>query len=218
MKKLNQNGFSVVEGLLIFVIVGIIGGVGLYVNNKIINDDTGKPLGDTTQKLEKEKETEPKPKSENETASWTLFTSSKNWSMKIPDGWKLYTDQSSSGLTAYSSLKYSSGTKATITKTSSGRGGPFILNTGNYAAGDPATANPSYLTNESVFKASNVEGRKYSGVLKEDIPMEGSKGDTIYRYVFVKNSRAVIISHYQAKGNSSILTELESALATLKLN
>ena len=31
MKKLNNRGFAVLEGLLILVIVGIVGGVGWYV-------------------------------------------------------------------------------------------------------------------------------------------------------------------------------------------
>lgn len=34
MKKLNNKGFSVVEGLLILIIVGIIGGVGYFVYNQ----------------------------------------------------------------------------------------------------------------------------------------------------------------------------------------
>src|SRR5690606_5243138 len=123
-------------------------------------------------------------KAVDETQNWTLFTSSKGWQLKVPDGWKLYTDTASSGLTAYSSLEYKSGTRATIKKTSSGRGGPFVLNTGNYAAGDPATEQPDYLTDETVFKAKNVEGRRYAGTLKEDVPMHGSKGDTFYWYVF----------------------------------
>jgi hypothetical protein len=124
---------------------------------------------------------------------------------------------SSNGLTDYATLTYKPGTKAVIEKTSAGRGGPFVLNVATYVAGDPATENPAYLTEQTDFKAKNVDGKKYSAVLKEDIPMEGSKGDTVYRYVFVKNGKSVVVNSWQAKGATSIIPQLEKALSTLEI-
>lgn len=47
MKRLNSNGFGLIEGLLIFIIIAIIGGLGLYIYRSSSNDDNA--LGTTTQ-------------------------------------------------------------------------------------------------------------------------------------------------------------------------
>lgn len=217
----NQSGIAHFAAISLVVVVVVIGFVGWKVwdnkhsksSNSSANDSSTKKTSELTTTNSADAK-----KTIDETADWLTFTSSKGWNVKVPDGWKLITNNSSDGLTAYSALTYKAGTKATVEKSGSGRGGPFVLNTANNAAGDPATANPDYLTTEAVFNGKNVEGRKYSGVLKEDVPMEGSKGDTIYRYVFVKNSKSVIFMHQQPKDSASIIAELEKSLATLEIN
>jgi hypothetical protein len=74
----NQNGFSVIEGLLILVIVGILGGVGWYVwdSNKKSNDIYDKTDNNITAK------SSPKPEAiEDE--------------LKIPENWTVYEDKDS---------------------------------------------------------------------------------------------------------------------------
>lgn len=210
MKKLSRNsaGFSAMKGLLIVVIVALVGFVGWYVWHSTAT---------TQQSTQSEDETKKSTQSEDETKNWTVFTSSKGWKLKVPDGWKLYTDSASTGLTAFSSLlEYKPGTRAVIEKTDFGRGGPFVFDTGNFAAGDLSAEKPDYLTEETVFKARNAEGKRYTGTLKEDMEMVGFKGDIIYWYVFIKPAKFTIFYHTQAKGAKSILTELEKSISTLE--
>ncbi len=60
----------------------------------------------TTQKgQETDSATQPDPAAD-ETQNWISFSSSKGWTLKIPDGWELYTDATATGLTAYTPLEY----------------------------------------------------------------------------------------------------------------
>ncbi len=72
MKKLSQNGFTAVEGLLILVIVGIIGGVGWFVWN---NRSAGvKPAAD---------------KSSQSIKAVSAKDTTKTFSYSYPSSWKL---------------------------------------------------------------------------------------------------------------------------------
>lgn len=85
MKKLNQKGFGVVEGLLIFVALAIVAGTGFYVYNKVKNDQTGKPSGDTTQKINKENKAETKSQKSDPNSDHLVV---KEWGIrfKVPGG------------------------------------------------------------------------------------------------------------------------------------
>lgn len=71
MKKLNTKGFSVVEGLLIFVIVGLIAGVGWYVVNNRSDSDNSYNSTNTTPSSTKSEITD----------------SSKTFSVEYPNTW-----------------------------------------------------------------------------------------------------------------------------------
>lgn len=219
MKRVNQNGFSVAEGLLVLVIIGLVAGVGFYVYKA--NQDTSKSLGNiesSESSAQKTKaETTPSEQSADETANWTLFSSSKGWSIRVPDGWSLYTNPDSEGLHSPLSLEYKPGVKATIEKIEGGRGGPFLLNMVNRSEQDISAQKPPYLDQEAVLKAKNVEGKKYFGMLREDEPMIGSRGDMVYQYVFTKNSKTIVVYSYQPQNSASILTQLEKSLSTLEI-
>jgi hypothetical protein len=222
MKRLNTNGFSALELIIIVVIVGLIGGAGYYVNSSREGADRGRDDATKSQsepQAAENKEGTKTADNKDVAAGWTVFTSSKGWTMKIPDGWILTTGLTSEGLITYGSeLTYKPGTPAVIGKQDGGRGGPFLYSVVNFAAGDPGTANPEYLTDESNFAAANVSGKKYVGVLKEDYNMDGSKGDTVYRYVFVKGSKSVIVNYLHSKDKPSYLNELELSVKTLTIN
>jgi hypothetical protein len=87
--KRNQGGFSVVEGLLIFIIVGIIGGTGWYVmnaNNKTNDTLDNSGLGTAAKSSKK---ASPAPASQADpTASWTAYSSvDGKYSLKYPTTW-----------------------------------------------------------------------------------------------------------------------------------
>lgn len=87
MNKLNQKGFGAVEGLLIFVVLALIGGAGFYVYRQVSNDETDKPLNDTSQKIEKTSEDT----SENKTVSPEAFTKELMGIINKGDNTKLQT-------------------------------------------------------------------------------------------------------------------------------
>jgi uncharacterized protein YxeA len=86
MKKLNKKGFGVVEVLLIFVIVALIGGVGFYIYSKNQNDNTDKLLSDITVNLQKKEE--PKQKTVDPYADWKSY-SRYGVTLKYPEDWSV---------------------------------------------------------------------------------------------------------------------------------
>lgn len=76
MKKLNAKGFTVVEGLLIFVIIGIIGGVGWWVYSQNKTPKTLDSTNTTPSNQTKDKEQEEDKKVEAKTFSSFSVTSS----------------------------------------------------------------------------------------------------------------------------------------------
>lgn len=80
--KINQKGFSVVEVLIVFIVLGLIGGAGWYVWKK--NNDT-KPAN--TQNSEQNKQTSNGP-TPDEYTNWKTYTSTKGgFSFKYPNDW-----------------------------------------------------------------------------------------------------------------------------------
>lgn len=219
MKRLHQKGFSAVEGLLIFVALALLGGVIYYVYN------ANRKTSDSLDNINSSKNTSQKTNNQtpqedvqaDEAADWTVFTSSNGWSMRIPDGWNLYTNTSTGGLSSGLSLEYKPGTRGVVEELDGGRGGPFLLNIAPYSTSEAPKGRPIYLKQEADFKAKNITGKKYYGMLDEDEPMIGSRGDTVYQYNFTKNGKTLVVYSYQPQNSASILTQLEKSLSTLEI-
>jgi len=83
MKK-NQSGFSIVEGLLILIIVGIIGGTGWYVwQAKNNTDDNLSSATKTSNSSQSTATTSPY-------SGWKTFTSeNEKFTFKYPNDWKI---------------------------------------------------------------------------------------------------------------------------------
>jgi type II secretory pathway pseudopilin PulG len=215
--RANQRGFTAVEAILLLVVVGLIGGTGWYVWTQRTGKAQGNQPSSNTQTSE-QTNNQQSTKAADETASWTLFTSSKGWQLRIPDGWELYTDMNSESLTSYAStLVYQKGVPGKVTKTEGGRDGTFVFSVTQPEDGKPVTP-LAYLnlTNVSDFKVKNITGKKYYGTLLEDANMDGNKGDTNYWYEFTANGKTVIFRHYQASGKTSVVDVLEKAISTFQ--
>lgn len=86
MKKLNQKGFGVLEGMLIFVVIAIVAGVGIYIwNNKDTGDTTNNSSEDTSKS---EKSQAPKKLK----AGYTLYKD-QNLSIQYPEEWTQYKEK-----------------------------------------------------------------------------------------------------------------------------
>jgi hypothetical protein len=119
MKKLHEKGFTVAEGLLLFVIVAMIGGTGYYVYSRIVNDDSSKPSGDTSQVDNKSEDT---PEADV-TAGWLLFAAPNGkYKIKLADGWVLQTFNGESYLYNFDNeLAIVPGKTATVSDITGGR-------------------------------------------------------------------------------------------------
>jgi hypothetical protein len=105
MKKLKTKGFSAVEGLVILMLVGVVGGVGWYIyqtkhkaSSSADNESNSSTSSDqsniithnpTIDKVSvKERNLQPSPRTNN----WLVYNGqSSQFSLHIPDGWKIST-------------------------------------------------------------------------------------------------------------------------------
>jgi len=221
MLKLNQKGALDPIVIILLILVLAMGG---YIGWTIFKSDKVEAPTETSQ------ETNEAPSTDNDegqvgedvesnidTSGWTTFTSSAGWSMNIPDGWDAFSNTERKNIFIIQTPEYKEGSTAVITETSTGRGGPFALNTGTFTTGDPTSEIPSYLSKEEVFVAKNVEGKKYMGTISSaNSGNFGSEGDKVYWYSFTKNGKTVLIMHNDLK-NESVINELEAAIKTLQI-
>lgn len=92
MKKLNTKGFTAIEGLLILVIVGIIGGAGYYVyKSQKDTEDTSNSTGNSEVTIDKnEVDKETSKEATDLTAGWkTGEIGTTGLSFKYPPKWSL---------------------------------------------------------------------------------------------------------------------------------
>ncbi|MDB5163566.1 MAG: hypothetical protein JWS12_183 [Candidatus Saccharibacteria bacterium] len=220
MKK-NEQGFSVVEALLIVVIVAVIGAVGWYVyraqknTTKTYNTAAQAQTGEAQPK----KPTPKPPAPADITAGWKLFTSAKlGYTIRIPDGWTLLTDPASGILMSgkdTTGITYKAGTMATVTEQQIGDDAshPFVLAQG---AGDDVL---SKYTNQGTVKAANVTGTKYYYLYATDPDVIGpSKGTKEYRYHFMKGQTVLDVTYSILPGDKDNTTTVEKAIATFSIN
>lgn len=218
----NQKGFTLVEGLLIVLVLLVIGfgGYNVWSNNKV-DDPESTSITEITETPSSEKNIETSTNGDEViSAKWITFESTKGWSVKVPDGWDVVSNNNSEGFWIGSTPQYSEGKPAVITVTDGGRGGPFALIVSSYTTGDPATQIPEYLTDESDFNVVNVNGKRYSGTLTQEYPMVGSVGNTVYWYVLQGDTKTVIFMHndFNDTNSKEVLDLLEKSLSTFKFN
>lgn len=194
MKKLNNKGFSVVEGLLILVVIGIIGGAGYYVWNK---------------NSKSEKSNEPSSsvsiKPSSDSFDKTFTSPLNNFSVMYPSEWKL-----SEGKTK--SIDSGDASKASLTSP----GGTVLhldSNFGGYGGGcqprktdqpfKPGNACDSweYISKELVPSIDNVYySKEVRSQNADDIDVE-----------YVKTDVNIVSIHYaDTSGKSKYIVGLEA--------
>lgn len=217
----NQRGFSLVEGLLLFVLVGIIGGAGWYVynsnkqaNESLKNADASSKV--TTKDIKANKEAV----NTDETEQWISFTpDSKIYTIKIPDGWKLAHQNDECDCLFSSQLNYTAGTRATIEKTQGGRGGPF----GFFISVDESNKSGERFKdyqmheNQGVIKVDGIEGTKYFyEEMSEQQGMGLEKGGKQYSYYFLKDGKGIYIAYTRNPSETNNLELFEKTVKTLQ--
>lgn len=121
--KNNQKGFSAVEGLLILVIVGIIGGVGYFVYNSQKSTNTSLDNANKASTVQKVEKSTPK---QSTTKPTPYNFQQLGVSMDILDGWEVKsTPSTSEGVNFYSWTVQKNGADGKIVLSSSGFRGGF---------------------------------------------------------------------------------------------
>lgn len=201
----NQKGFSVIEGFLIVVVVGLIGFVGWYVwHSKQAVDESLSNTG---------KSSTPAVTKDDPTASWKLFTAKDDvYSFRVADGWKLNYDGVA---TLYGNVSADlAGKPATITTVQGGRDGrvPFLV----YYDENLKTQFTGYTAAGSA-QSKDVEGSKYTLVTGEtgsagqaDTP----KGTKYYAYYFVKNGHGLYFNYSVTPTETDLVTTVEQMIKT----
>lgn len=151
--KLNQKGFGVVEGLLIFVIVGIVGGTGYYVYKNNQNDkpvDNYQPAQQVKKENNKEK-TETKPKEDPN----VFKVPEANFMMVLPAGLEdlSYTvDSQYEGMTSkdFNGKTYKQYKSVLFTSKSVAACGPNAVANVSFYDVDPSTLSLAYTGKNTV--------------------------------------------------------------------
>ncbi len=216
-------GFTALEGLLILVIVGILGGTGWYVwnahnkaNDTLTNADAANSsVAKYSKKLASQKK--------DETASWLQYESpDKKITMKIPDGWKL-TEMNSTGLFHVddNGFAISSGTKAVITKATGGRG----YSTGLAILFDQSLTKDYCgkmlrgVKQDSLKTLSNIEIVKYKYAQTEkDLPDDVPYGGTAFNYCVTQSGYSIYVNYGIGPSDTDYSQNLEKALKTVTFN
>jgi hypothetical protein len=208
MKINKQHGFTVVEGLLILVIVGIIGGTGWCVmsaNNKTNDTLNNSGLG-TAVKATKKKQTTPAPVAQADpTAGWTAYSSKTGkYSLKYPSTWVRPANQQNCANDDDSFLMIGP-TAQSVGNCGSDNTGEMYVSS---SSGDQRASNELSkttfpdLATQSVT-VNGIQGERLSGTSNGSGQGIGfgteDKGAKVIMYIFYTNGRTYTAAYYQNK-------------------
>lgn len=214
--RMNQKGFGAVEGLIIVVVIAVIGVIGWYV---FAHKKTAKPTSSTSSKTTSSSaETPVKPVSIDETTSWYLYESpAKEFSLRLPDGWKLDRYMKSAAIYAgeATSIIYAKGTLATITEVNGGRdfsGIAYSLTfqkTADYAS-------PSGTKQAGLTTTGGLTIDKYLETITEDpVALGPPKGTKEFTYRVAKGANTLQVVHDILTGETDQTALIEKSLKTI---
>lgn len=214
MNMKNQNGFTLVEAMLVVIALTLVSFAGWYVWNEN-KEEKPAQTKQTTQKKESKKTVVADP-----TKDWTPYSSTSGaFSLKYPTTWMTAWNQSdcSADLLLLGPTKESAGACASD-------GGAQVLvsaQSGDYS--DSYTMSAQYytdITNKPVT-IDSVSGARWSGTVKDTGeeglgPVPGTKE---VRYVFSANDKTYVVTYAQSPTQTNVLSDFELIVTkTLKLN
>jgi hypothetical protein len=200
--KRNQGGFSVVAGLLIFIIVAIIGGTGWYVMQANKNTDATLNKAGLGTATKSAKKTAPAPAPQADpTANWTAYSSqSGQFSLKYPSTWVKSANNQYCDNNGF--LLLGPNTQSVGHCQSDNSGQMYITS----LTGDKRDENklsgsifPDLLS--KVVSVDNVQGERLSGTSNGSGQGIGygtdDKGAKVVIYLFYTNGQTYVASYYQ---------------------
>jgi hypothetical protein len=218
-----QGGFSAVEGLLIFIIVGIIGGTGWYVMNA--NGKTNDTLDNaglgTTAKASKKKQTNP-PAKTDPLFDWLAYSSKTGkYSLKYPPSWAT---ASKEGCDVDDSFILLGGDSKSVGKYCADGGGQMYISSveGDHRADDTLKTSEWKEIVKTSITVDKVVGERQSGTA---FGQEGTgvgelpDGSKQIRYTFYTNGRTYTANYIQTGSYPNVLNDFDLMVTkTLKFS
>lgn len=215
MKKLNQKGFGLIEGLLIVIAITLIGFTGYYVWNSHKNDDA--PVI-TQQKTSTSVKTKVE---KDETADWLLYQApSGNYKLRLPDGWKFqrYQEDDSIIATNSSDTNYTKGVLATVSRIEFGRDFANVSCALFYGDSKDVYRETDLKKLKGFTTKQGLTVEKYTRTQVEEQQALGpSQGTVTYRYYIVHGAKTLSVSHDIAPGETDKTSIIEKSLSTVEL-
>ncbi len=209
----NTKGFTLIEGLLILVIAGVLGGTGWYVWHH--HKKTTIPSSSTTSPTSASSTQSTTSATPDPTANWTLFTSQDGFSIRIPDGWQLINNNGELiSPVDSSSLTYKAGTAATITKQTLGDDAvhPFVIYSPGYT--DQQLKSANYQNLGQISAKNTIATKYYYEQTSQPQGLGLDKGDKEYRYHFASGQKTVDVTYVIRPGDSDNTNMVEKAVKT----
>lgn len=206
--KMNQRGFTLVEGLLLGILAALVAGVGYFVYDS--NKKEPQVSAPTVQQTSTTQEAK-------EEDSWKLVESAhKAFKIRIPDGWGITTDLDGDFIfSTTEDLTYTKGNAVEI-KTVEGFGTDAPLrftvsaNNENNEFFGPGEKTKFVLNN-------GVEGsRSYRLETSTEEGLGPVKGEKDYEYDFSKNGKYFQVIYRILPGDTDNLEIVEKAIKTLE--
>ncbi|PJE65369.1 hypothetical protein COU91_02015 [Candidatus Saccharibacteria bacterium CG10_big_fil_rev_8_21_14_0_10_47_8] len=220
-KPKKQQGFTLVEGLLILVIVGVLGFVGWYVWHA--KNNTEKTLQDTVQSQGTVSKIAKKPSSTlqktDPTADWTAYSDKAgNFSLKYPKSWVTATNPE---LCSEGILLLGANTASVGKCASEGFGQIAVTsNEGDYSSDSNFSSGYVQVTKSSVT-VDSVAGVKESGIASGQEAGLGSLDDgvKVVEYTFYTNGKTYKATYTQEPSYPDALSDFNLMVTqTLKFH
>lgn len=217
MRIYNQSGFAALTGLLGIVIIGLIIGTGWYVWQSKIETDSALEASERAATSS----TQPVIKTETK-SGWTLYTPpSKNYSIELPDGWRLSRLKGEDDLYTFSTqnLKINPNVKAVVEEVDGGVDGTSI----GFNLFYPET----YQTGGDKPEGEKVKETKtdagdslvvYKFVQTEDVDGSGGtpKDATSYTFAVTHAGTRIQAGYGFNKGDEDIYDIVEESIKSIK--
>lgn len=205
MLKKNQDGFSLIEGLLIVIALCLVVLTGIYVMDARDKDEPKK--SDSTSKQEKQADP---------TANWESY-SNDDYSLRYPANWVTATNPElcSEGIFLVGP------TEETVGKCGSDGAGIISFGTFTTESGPMGLDEASYDRLETKdVTVDGVSGTRYAGVFAGSEEGLGPEAGTkTVKYVFKTNGTYFSALYSQASGDPDVLKDFDQiVLKTLKFN
>lgn len=222
MKKHNQYGFGLVEGLLILIAVTLLGFVGYYVyHNQQSTDkrlDSSVSSSPSNTKRTFEKKADP-------TASWTAYTSpSGQFKLKYPSGWVQPTSRDLCDSSSFNYGLYLGPDSASVLRCGTDNGwGQITVISANDDLGAYDFSDGYTGVQKKIIIVDGVKGQRVSALASGQGQLLGSltDGTVVVEYSFAANNRHYVAHYFQAPAgenpSKNVLSDFDTMITkTLK--